>query len=203
MKQLKNRAGARSAGFTMIELITVMILIGILSAVAASRYFARETFDARVYSDQAKSIMRAAQKLAVAQNRYVYVSATADRFAACLNQGCTSVVPAPGGTNSGSSDTQARCLVSGSFVSTWLCEGRPSTVTLSSSRTTEAGGASSFFVFDPAGRPYNAADATGPAGLPAVGQPANSSFASPLVLTFSGAGVSYTVTVEAETGYVH
>ena len=201
MIKLRFRAGARSAGFTMIELITVMILIGILSAVAASRFFARETFDARVYADQAKAIMRTAQKTAVAQNRYVYVSATANRFAACFNQGCTSVVPAPGGNNSGSSDTQTRCLVSGSYVNTWLCEGRPSTVTLSSSRTTEAGGASSFFVFDPAGRPYNAADAT--AGLPAVGQPANSSFATPLVLTFSGAGVSYTVTVEAETGYVY
>lgn len=200
MIHLRLRTGARSAGFTMIELITVMILIGILSALAASRYFARETFDARVYADQAKAIMRTAQKVAVAQNRYVYVSATADRFAACFNSGCTSVVPAPAGNNSGGSDTQTRCLVAGSFVSTWLCEGRPSAVTLSSSRSAEAGGASSFFVFDPSGRPYNAADAS---ALPAIGQPANSSFSSPLVLTFSGAGVSYTVTVEAETGYVY
>ena len=184
----------------MIELITVMIVIGILSALGVSRFFSRETFDAKEYADQAKAVMRYAQKLAIAQNRPIYVSATADRFAACTaaNCGVSALVPAPGGSNSGGTETQAQCLAGGNYISNWMCEGRLSSVSVASSRTTEAGAASSYFIFDSMGRPYNKADT-----VAAAGQPSTSTFSQALTLTFSGAGVSYTVTVEPETGYVH
>ncbi len=184
--------------FTMIELITVMVVVGVLSAVAVQRFFSNSTFEAREYADQAKAILRYAQKLAIAQNRPIYVSATGNRFAVCSASACgaATLISAPGGSNSGSTVTQAQCTLAGSYVSTWLCEAKPASVTLASSRTTEAGGAASFVFFDAMGRPFNAADAAPPNGYV-------SSFTQALTLTFTGSGSNYVVTLEPETGYVH
>jgi MSHA pilin protein MshC len=181
----------------MIELIVVMILAGILGAVAVARFFDNDTVAVREYSDQARAIIRYGQKLAIAQNRPIYVSATGSRFALCTASGCGAgaLVNAPGGNNSGSAVTKAQCLLGG-YVSTWMCEGKPASITLASSRTTEAGGASSYFFFDAMGRPYNATDIAPPNGYV-------STFAQALVLTFTGNGTSYVVTIEPETGYVH
>jgi MSHA pilin protein MshC len=185
----------------MVELIVVMVIMGILSLVAIERFFDNNTIQAREYADQARTVIRYAQKLAIAQNRAIYVSATASRFAACTASGCGAgtLVTSPAGANSGSTATTAACTSGGSYVSTWMCEGQPSSVSLTvpAGRGTEAGGANSFFAFDAMGRPYNAADS-----VPAIGSPASSTFTQ-LALTFSGSGVSYTITIEAETGYVH
>ena len=184
----------------MVELIVVMVVMGIIGVVAIERFFDTATIEAREYADQAKTVIRYAQKLAIAQNRTIYVSATASRFAACTTAACgtaAALVNTPAGNNSGSTVTKAACVLAGNYVATWMCEGKPGSVTLSApaSRSTEAGGASSFFSFDSMGRPYNAADTVPPNGY-------SSSFGQ-LVLTFSGSGVSYTVTIEPETGYVH
>jgi len=48
-------------GFTMVELVTVMVVIGILGAIGASRFFDNNTFAGRAYADQAKSVVRYAQ----------------------------------------------------------------------------------------------------------------------------------------------
>jgi len=195
------RHASRAAGFTMVELIVVMVIMGILSAVAVERFFDNATFEAREYADQVKTVIRYAQKLAIAQNRAIYVSAPAGRFAVCTASGCAAgtLVTAPAGANSGSSATKSACTSAGSYVSTWMCEGQPTTVSLSvpAGRGTEVGGASSYFGFDAMGRPYNKADT-----IPAIGAPSASTFTQ-LILTFSGSGVSYTVTIEPETGYVH
>ena len=57
----------------MVELVTVIVVMGILGAIAASRFFDGDTFAGRAYSDQVKSVIRYAQKLAIAQNRRVFV----------------------------------------------------------------------------------------------------------------------------------
>ena len=199
MSQSVGRPVLREAGFTMVELITVMIVMGILGALAVSRFFDKTTFEAREYADQVKSLIRYAQKQAIAQNRPMYVNAFTGRFAVCTASGCGAgtLMTSPAGSNSGSSTTKAQCTQGGNYVSSWLCEGKPSTVTLASSRATEAGGAGSYFAFDAMGRPYNAGEQV-PAALGA-----SSSFNQALTLTFSASGTSYTVTVEPETGYVH
>ena len=61
-------------GFTMVELIVTMILIGIMSAVAIPRISSLGTFNARGFRDQTIATLRFAQKTAIAQRRAVCVA---------------------------------------------------------------------------------------------------------------------------------
>lgn len=70
-------------GFTLIELVMVMVLIGILAIAVLPRFFDRKTFDARGYFDQSISMVRYAQKLAIAQRRDVFVNVTGNSM--CLS----------------------------------------------------------------------------------------------------------------------
>ena len=63
--------GKSQSGFTLIELVTVMVLLGILSVFAAPRMFDMAAFNARGLQDETLSILRYAQKTAIAQRRVV------------------------------------------------------------------------------------------------------------------------------------
>jgi MSHA pilin protein MshC len=77
-------------GVTLVELVTTLLIIGILSAIAGPRFFDESDFQERAYIDELASSMRLAQRLALASNcevRFVidgagYV-ATQSSFAAC------------------------------------------------------------------------------------------------------------------------
>ncbi len=64
----------RAKGFTLIELITVLILVGILAFTALPRFFDRSAFETRGFRDETLSLLRYAQKAAVAQRRTVCVT---------------------------------------------------------------------------------------------------------------------------------
>ncbi len=68
-------AGLRQqCGFTLIELIMVMIILSVLAVFAAPKIFNSVDFYARGFHDETLSILRYAQKAAVAQRRTVCVS---------------------------------------------------------------------------------------------------------------------------------
>jgi MSHA pilin protein MshC len=153
-------------GFTLVELVMVMVLVGILAIAVMPRFADKSTFETRGFFDQSIDMLRYAQKVAIAQRTNVFVSVDAASGRICLtyvvnNPTCTLTVPplAPTVTVANPADQQ------------WFRITAPTGVVLAVSTT---------FSFLPLGRP-SAAQA----------------------ITMSGNGATQTITVEAETGYVH
>lgn len=162
----------------MVELIIVMVLVGILAAVAAGGFFDRSGFDADAFADQTRALLRYAQKAAIARNAAVFVQLDDNRIALCYdapegNCAAPDRVAAPGsGVGGAASETHCQ-------DERWYCIGLPEGVQVSlSAALTE-------FNFDALGRPVVR----------------NGSFDG-LALTIASPGETRTVTVTQETGYV-
>ncbi len=68
-------------GFTMTELITIIVIVGILAVAALPRFFDSDAFSSRGFRDQVISTLRYAQKTAIAQHRFVCVGFSTDNVA--------------------------------------------------------------------------------------------------------------------------
>jgi MSHA pilin protein MshC len=171
----------RPAGFTLIELVTVMVVVGVLAAVAMPRFFDNKGFDAVAYSDQVKALMRYGQKIAIAQGRNVFVRVNSSSVALCMDLACGVPLAPAAGSNSGSRNTIAQCGNPG-----WACEGLPNGLTMTPSLAQT-------FYFDPTGKPFASAN---------VPPTLVSTFAD-LIINITGDGAAHPITVTAETGYVY
>jgi len=67
----------KQLGFTIIELVAVLVLVGLLGATASSRLFSPSTFGLQASRDQVVSAFRSAQQLAMTQGLDVRFSSSA------------------------------------------------------------------------------------------------------------------------------
>ncbi|HAQ85909.1 MAG TPA: prepilin-type cleavage/methylation domain-containing protein [Pseudomonas sp.] len=61
-------------GFTLVELVLVIMIMGILAAVVGPRFFDRKVFDERLFFEETVSAVRYAQKLALASGCLTEIS---------------------------------------------------------------------------------------------------------------------------------
>jgi MSHA pilin protein MshC len=167
----------------MVELIVVIVLIGILSAVGASRFFERSEFESQSFADQAAGALRFAQKIAIAQNRTVFVRFDGESIKLCFVAGSSCAagqqVQAPFSVATDST----YCTASG-----WYCLRRPSSVAYTISWGAISSLAPRYLSFDALGQPFNDAAQPQAAGL---------------TLSVVGKATTTQVRVAVDTGYVY
>lgn len=74
LKRQQRALLCHTRGFTLIELIMVIVLLGVLAVFATPRIFNSNDFNARGFHDETLSLLRFAQKTAIAQRRTVCVA---------------------------------------------------------------------------------------------------------------------------------
>lgn len=167
----------RQAAFSLIELIMVLVLAGIMAAVALPRMSLLTGMSGPTFRDELRSTLQAVRKSAIAARRYVCVTVSGNDFSVSLDPrepdtftgaiNCTQnmTLPVPGKACALPAP-QKICAPSGMVVN----------------------GLNDGMAFDPGGRPY----ALSGAGL-----------ATFTINVIDGGAEAWPVTIEAETGLVH
>lgn len=77
---MRAAAAKRVSGFTLVELVVVIVILGIIAAFAAPRFFDNQTFTSRGYYEELAAALKYSQKLAVASGCPVRVAVTAGGY---------------------------------------------------------------------------------------------------------------------------
>lgn len=80
VNMLTQSAKARQRGFTLTELVLIIIILGVLSITALPMWFNRTDFEQRGYFDELIQATRYAQKLALASNCDVRININGNSF---------------------------------------------------------------------------------------------------------------------------
>jgi MSHA pilin protein MshC len=79
----RNRAAPEgSAGYSLVELIVVLLVIGVMAATIAPRFWTQSTFDQRGYADELAGALRFAQKAAVISGCHARLTLAAGSYVA-------------------------------------------------------------------------------------------------------------------------
>lgn len=81
---------SKISGFTLVELVMVIVLLGIVSAIALPRFFERSGFEEHALFNDTLNAIRYAQKLAVASGcqTQVSINETNDSYAVLREDNC-------------------------------------------------------------------------------------------------------------------
>lgn len=79
-----------NTGFTLVELIMVLVLVGIVSTVALPKFAGRSSFDQRVFFDDTLNAVRYAQKTAIATGCNVRFSIVNNAYQLLRDDSCSS-----------------------------------------------------------------------------------------------------------------
>ena len=87
-------------GFTLVELVIVMLLMALLAGLGASRFASTDVFAAQGMADRLAAGLRTAQATALAQRRDIHIQLVSSplSMSVCLDTACTQPIP-PVGTS--------------------------------------------------------------------------------------------------------
>jgi MSHA pilin protein MshC len=131
----------RSTGFSLVELVVTITIVGILAVAVGSRFVGKDTFESRGFYDQATGVVRFAQKTAIAwRSTTIYVCVTTTGVSAGTAAGCATPLPHPvitGAALAASAPSGVTLSPAGDFTFDGL--GRPSTAKTITVSSTIAG----------------------------------------------------------------
>lgn len=92
-RQNSNIFRLKNSGFTLVELVIVIVIIGIIAAVSAPRFGKISSFEERGFFDEALSAVRYAHKLAIASGCNIQVQFTTSSYVLNRDTNCNTGNP--------------------------------------------------------------------------------------------------------------